>query len=230
MRRFNNVLKSFFVVAFVASLLWTTGCSSSKVQNASGKPLVQDSAIKQGALDNGMNYLIRENAEPKNRIQLRLVVKTGSCMEDDDQKGLAHFIEHLCFNGTEHFEKSAIVDYFESIGMQFGPEVNAETNFEQTVYMLELPADNPEMLKTSLLVLHDWACAVTFDPVEIEKERGVIVEEWRARTQGVQGRVTDKLIAGLFKGSRYADRFPIGDMDVIRNKHKLGMWKKRQTK
>ena len=101
--------------------------------------------------------------------------------------------------------------------MSFGPEVNAVTNFEQTVYMLELPADNPEMLKTSLLVLHDWASAVTFDPEEIEKERGVVVEEWRMRMQGVQGRVSDKEISVLLKDSRYADRLPIGYMDVIRN-------------
>ncbi len=218
MKKFNRVLNAIFVFAFVAALLFTTGCSSSKVESkTAGKQLVMDPAIKQGKLNNGMSYLIRENSEPKNRIQLRLIVETGSCMEDEDQKGLAHFIEHLCFNGTENFEKSAIVDYFESIGMQFGPEVNAETNFEHTVYMLELPADNPEMLKTSLLVLHDWACAVSFDPVEIEKERGVIVEEWRARTQGVQGRVMDKMFPALLKDSRFAERIPIGDMDVIRN-------------
>ena len=218
MKRFNNVFKTIFVVAFVAALLLTTGCSSSKVEKgSSGSQLVQDSAIKQGKLDNGMTYYIRENGEPKNRIQLRLVVKAGSCMEDEDQKGLAHFIEHLCFNGTENFAKSAIVDYFETIGMQFGPEVNAYTSFEETVYKLELPADNPEILKTGLLVLHDWASAVSFDPEEIEKERGVIVEEWRLRTQGVNGRVSDKEISLLLKDSRYEKRVPIGDMDVIRN-------------
>ena len=218
MKKLNRLFIAFIATAFVASVLLVTGCSSSGVQNKSnGKKLVMDSAYKQGKLDNGMSYLIRENGEPKNRIQLRLVVKTGSCMEDDDQKGLAHFIEHLCFNGTEHFEKSAIIDYFETIGMQFGPEINAETTFENTVYMLELPADNPEMLKTSLLVLHDWACAVTFDPVEIEKERGVIVEEWRARTQQVNGRLSDKILKNLFKDSRYGERITLGDMDVIRN-------------
>ena len=218
MKRFNNVIKTFFAVAFVASLLMTTGCSSSKVAaKGNGSQLVMDSAIKQGTLDNGMTYFIRENGEPKNRIQLRLVVKAGSCMEEDDQKGVAHFVEHMCFNGTEHFAKSAIVDYFESIGMSFGPEVNAYTRFEETVYMLELPADNPEMLKTGLLVLHDWASAVSFEPEEIEKERGVIVEEWRLRTQGVQGRASDKEIALLLKDSRYAERLPIGSMDVIKN-------------
>ena len=218
MKRFNKVIKTLFVVAFVSALFLTTGCSSSKVQNKSnGSQLVMDSAIKQGKLDNGMTYLIRENGEPKNRIQLRLVVKAGSCMEDDDQKGVAHFVEHMCFNGTEHFEKSAIVDYFESIGMSFGPEVNAYTSFEETVYMLELPADNPEILKTSLMVLHDWASAVTFDPAELDKERGVIVEEWRMRTQGIQGRVSDLEINMLLKDSRFADRVPIGDMNIIKN-------------
>ena len=217
MKRFNKVFKTFFVVAFVSSLLLATGCSSSKVASKSdGKQLVLDSAIKQGSLDNGINYFIRENGEPKNRIQLRLVVKAGSCMEDEDQKGVAHFVEHMCFNGTKNFEKSAIVDYFEKIGMKFGPEVNAYTSFEETVYMLELPADDPEILKTSLLVLHDWASAVSFVSEEIEKERGVIVEEWRMRTQGVSGRISDKLLPVLLNRSRYAERIPIGSMDVVK--------------
>ncbi len=216
MKKLTRLFAVIFTAAFVASVLFVTGCSSSKVAKG-GTPLVMDAAIKEGKLDNGMSYFIRENSEPKNRIQLRLVVKAGACMEDDDQKGIAHFVEHMCFNGTENFEKSAIVDYFESIGMAFGPEVNAETSFEQTVYMLELPADDIEMLKTSILVLHDWASAVTFDAEEIEKERGVIIEEWRMRMQGVQGRITDKEISVLLKDSRYADRLPIGDMDVIKN-------------
>ena len=218
MKKLNKLFAAFFAAAFVASLLLVTGCSTSKVENKSnGNQLVLDSAVKQGKLDNGMSYFIRENGEPKNRIQLRLVVKAGSCMEDEDQKGIAHFVEHMCFNGTENFEKSAIVDYFESIGMSFGPEVNAETSFEHTVYMLELPADNPEILKTSLLVLHDWACSVTFDPVEFEKERGVIIEEWRQRTQGVNWRVAMKEVGLVLKDSRYEKRLPIGDINVIKN-------------
>ncbi len=218
MKKLKSLIVALIATAFVASAFMVTGCSSSKVQSkSSGNQLVMDSAFKQGKLDNGMSYFVRENAEPKNRIQLRLAVKAGSCMEEDDQKGVAHFVEHLCFNGTENFEKSAIVDYFESIGMAFGPEVNAYTSFENTVYMLELPADDPEVLKKSLLVLHDWASAVTFDPEEIEKERGVIVEEWRLRNQGVQGRVSDKETALLLKDSRYAERLPIGDMDIIKN-------------
>ena len=218
MKKLNKLFAAFFAAALVASLLLVTGCSTSKVENKSnGNQLVLDSAVKQGKLDNGMSYFIRENGEPKNRIQLRLVVKAGSCMEDEDQKGIAHFVEHMCFNGTENFEKSAIVEYFESIGMSFGPEVNAETSFEHTVYMLELPADNPEILKTSLLVLHDWACSVTFDPVEFEKERGVIIEEWRQRTQGVNWRVAMKEVGLVLKDSRYEKRLPIGDINVIKN-------------
>ena len=218
MKKLNKLFAAFFATTLVASLLLVTGCSTSKVENKSnGNQLVLDSAVKQGKLDNGMSYFIRENGEPKNRIQLRLVVKAGSCMEDEDQKGIAHFVEHMCFNGTENFEKSAIVDYFESIGMSFGPEVNAETSFEHTVYMLELPADNPEILKTSLLVLHDWACSVTFDPVEFEKERGVIIEEWRQRTQGVNWRVAMKEVGLVLKDSRYEKRLPIGDINVIKN-------------
>ena len=218
MKKLKGLIIAFTAIAFVASALVVTGCSSSKVQSKSGgSQLVMDPTIKQGKLDNGMSYFIRENGEPKNRIQLRLVVKAGSCMEEDDQKGVAHFVEHLCFNGTEHFEKSAIVDYFESIGMQFGPEVNAYTSFEETVYMLELPADDPEILKTSLMVLHDWASAVSFNPTEVDKERNVIVEEWRLRNQGISGRVTDKLIPMIFKDSRFQNRLPIGSMDIIKN-------------
>ena len=218
MNQFNKLLKTFVAISFASTLLMATACH--RVDNASisnDKKLTLPSSLKKGELSNGMTYYLQENAEPKNRIQLRLVVKAGSCLEDDDQKGIAHFIEHLCFNGTKNFAKSAIVDYFEKIGMQFGPEVNAYTGFEETVYSLELPADDPEILRTSLLVLHDWACNVSFEPEEIEKERGVIIEEWRARTQNIHGRITDKTTSLLLKDSHYAKRLPIGDMDIIKN-------------
>lgn len=209
--------KNKFILVFAFFAMFLSACTTAKVSKVDNKQNILDPTIKVGHLENGMNYYIKENAEPKNRIQLRLVVKTGACMEEDDQKGVAHFIEHMCFNGTEHFEKSAIVDYFESIGMKFGPEVNAETNFEQTVFMLEIPADDEAMLKKSLLVLHDWASAVTFDPVELDKERGVIVEEWRVRKLGLQGRVMDSEVGFIFDGARYKDRLPIGDMNIIKN-------------
>lgn len=207
-----------FVLNFVALALCSTffiGCAS-KPKVVSESYLKMDEAIVQGKLENGMAYYVTENSEPKNRIVLRLVVKAGSNMEEEDQRGVAHFIEHLAFNGTENFEKSAIVDYFEKIGMDFGSDLNAYTSFDETVYKLEIPADDPEILKTALLILHDWASAITFPEEEIEKERGVVTEEWRLR-QGLQGRTNDKVIPLLLKDSQYEKRQPIGDMDVIHN-------------
>lgn len=216
--------------SFILSLLFTSfvlgtalaaiSCKSTdlnekgnKIANA-GTPLQFDSAVVRGSLENGMDYFVLHNEEPKNRIILRLVVKAGSCMEEEDQQGVAHFIEHLAFNGTEHFEKSAIVDYFEKIGMNFGADLNAYTSFEETVYKLEIPADDPSMLQQALLILHDWACAVTFPAEEIEKERGVVNEEWRLR-QGLQGRISDKQIHFLLKDSMFENRLPIGQMEIV---------------
>lgn len=206
-----NMVLIFFVLSFTF-----LSCASSGNKNVNVENSIQDSSVKIGLLDNGMHYYIKENAEPKNRIELRLVVKAGSCMEDDDQKGIAHFVEHMCYNGTKNFEKSAIVDYFESLGMAFGPEINAETSFENTTYIIQLPADNPEFLKKGLLVLHDWASEVTFNQEELDKERGVIVEEWRARKLGLGGRVSESEINYFLEGSRYAERMPIGDVDIIK--------------
>ncbi|MDR2897384.1 MAG: insulinase family protein, partial [Spirochaetaceae bacterium] len=207
------------VIVFVAVILaGMAGCSTvsgSRAPIDRGVPLTMDSAVVSGTLGNGMSYHVLENKEPENRIFLRLVVRAGSINEDDDQRGVAHFVEHLGFNGSEHFAENELIDYFESIGMSFGPEVNAYTSFEETVYMLEIPADDPEMLATSMLVLKDWASALTFDPVELEKERNVIVEEWRLG-RGVQGRIMDKVYPFIAEGSRYAERLPIGDMDTIR--------------
>ena len=218
---FKKSLK--FVLAFGLLFFVFAGCSctsSSASSVISGgvkeTPLVWDSSIKKGSLENGMTYFVQKNTVPANRILLRLVVKAGSCMEEDDQKGVAHFIEHLAFNGTENFEKSAIVDYFEKIGMNFGADLNAYTSFEQTVYMLEVPSDDPKMLETALLILHDWACAVTFPQEEIDKERGVITEEWRLR-QGLNGRISDKEIELCLKDSVYEKRLPIGEMEIIKN-------------
>lgn len=216
MNKLKKCLYSSFAILIVSSLILIGGCSSSGVGKLSGK-LEFDSSVKQGKLKNGISYFIKENSEPKNRIQLRLAIKAGSCMEDDDQKGIAHFVEHMCYNGTKHFRKSAIVDYFEAIGMKFGPEVNAFTSYENTIYVLEIPADNPEILKTSLTVLQDWAHEVSFDPEEIDKERGVVVEEWRGASLGLNGRISDKILSELLKNSRYDERKVLGDMNIIQN-------------
>jgi zinc protease len=176
-----------------------------------------DPAIRTGKLDNGLTYYIRQNDQPTDRAEIRLIINAGSVLEDDDQLGLAHFLEHMLFNGTRSFESTELVDFLESLGMEFGPDVNAYTSFDETVYMLQVPTDNPEMLDTALKVLEEWAAYATLDPEEIEKERGVVVEEWRLRDQDAYGRIRDQMIPLLLNNSRYAERLPIGDMDIIRN-------------
>ena len=173
-----------------------------------------DPAVRTGTLDNGLRWFVRENSEPENRAALRLVVNAGSVLEDDDQRGLAHFLEHMAFNGTENFEKQELVDYLESIGMEFGPEINAYTSFDETVYMLQIPLDDPEIVDTAFTVLADWSRRLTLDPEEVRKERGVVLEEWRLR-RGARQRVRDEQIPVLFHGARYAERLPIGLPEVI---------------
>lgn len=177
-------------------------------------PLPPDPDVVAGTLDNGLRYFIRENGQPENRAVLRLVVNVGSIVEDEDQLGLAHFVEHMAFNGTRHFEKSALVDYLESIGMAFGPHINAYTSFDETVYMLQLPMDDPEVLANGFQILQDWAAGQLFDPEEVDKERGVVVEEWRGR-RGAMARIQDQQVPVLFEGSLYAERLPIGKPEVL---------------
>jgi zinc protease len=174
-----------------------------------------DTAVIRGTLPNGLTYYVRRNAEPRARAELRLVVNAGSVLEDDDQRGLAHFLEHMAFNGTRRFEKHQIVDYLERVGMRFGPDVNAYTSFDETVYMLQLPTDSAGVLETGLQILRDWATDITLDSAEIEKERGVVIEEWR-RSRGAGARISDRQFPFLFAGSRYADRLPIGDLETLR--------------
>ncbi len=186
-----------------------------QVQAAELHPLTLDPQIRHGRLDNGLTYYIRQNRKPENRAALRLAVNAGSVLEQEDQRGLAHFLEHMAFNGTEHFEKQDLVNFLEGIGMRFGPDLNAYTSFDETVYMLEVPMDDPAVFEKALLVLEDWAGALTLDPVEIDKERGVVLEEWRLG-RGAQQRVLDRQIPVLFHDSRYAKRLPIGDPDILR--------------
>src|SRR6185503_10317074 len=143
-----------------------------------------------------------------------LVIKAGSVLEEDDQRGLAHFVEHMAFNGTKNFPKHDLIAFIESLGMRFGADANAYTSFDETVYMLQVPTDKPEALDRAFQVLEDWAHNVTFDPAEIEKERGVVLEEWRGN-RGAGMRTTEKLFPIVFKGSRYAERMPIGTPEII---------------
>ena len=177
-------------------------------------PLVFDPLVVRGTLTNGLTYYLRRNEEPRNRGQLSLVVKVGSVLEEDDQRGLAHFVEHMAFNGTERFAKQQIIEYLESIGSTFGGDLNAQTGYDYTTYWLEIPTDDPEIIETAFQILSDWAYAVTFQHDEVELERSVILEEWRGR-QGFNSRLQDNLYPLLYGSSRYAERMPIGIPDVI---------------
>ena len=180
------------------------------------RPVPMDPAVRIGTLANGLTYYVRENRKPEARAGLFLAVSAGSVDEDDDQKGLAHMTEHMAFNGTEHFPRQALIDYVESVGMAFGPEVNAFTSLDQTVYMLQVPTDDPELLDTGLRILEDWSHRVSFEDEEIDKERGVIIEEWRSGL-GADERIYDRQMPVIFHASKYAERHTIGDMDIIAN-------------
>ncbi len=176
--------------------------------------LPTDTSVTTGVFDNGLRYYIRANTRPEDRAELRLVVNAGSILEDDDQLGLAHFVEHMAFNGTRNYPKQELVEYLERIGMRFGPDINAYTTFDETVYMLTVPTDTVEVFEQAFQILEDWAHQVTFDDSEIDLERGVVIEEWRLG-RGAAARMLDKQFPVLFKDSRYAERLPIGDPDVL---------------
>jgi zinc protease len=183
-------------------------------------PLTQtvpvDPRITVGTLPNGLRYYVRANKNPQGRAELRLVVNAGSVLEEDDQRGLAHFVEHMCFNGTSHFPKQEVIAFLQSTGVRFGAHINANTSFDQTVYQLQIPTDNGGVIDRSMLILEDWAHAVSFDPEEIDKERGVILEEWRVGL-GADARILDAQLPVLLKDSRYAERLPIGKPDIIQS-------------
>ncbi|MGD8866403.1 MAG: insulinase family protein [Gemmatimonadales bacterium] len=210
--------KPFFALTLVLALMFGLGTPVAAQEEGQQLDdlLPVDPAVTIDTLSNGLRYYIRVNSEPRERAELRLVVRAGSILEDDDQQGLAHFVEHMAFNGTEHFEKQELVDYLEGIGMQFGPEINAYTSFDETVYILTVPTDSAELLATAFQILEDWAHAVSFEDEEIDKERGVVIEEWRLG-QGAAARLQKKQFPILFKDSRYAERLPIGKPETLEN-------------
>jgi len=177
-------------------------------------PLPLDPSVRTGTLPNGMTYYIKSNGWPENRVSLRLAVNAGSVLETDEQQGLAHFLEHMNFNGSKHFESGELVKYLESIGARFGADANAYTSFDETVYMLDLPADKDSLTIKGLWAMGDYAGRARLSDKEIEKERGVVLDEWR-RGRGAQARMLDKHFPVLFAGSEYAERLPIGKPDVI---------------
>jgi zinc protease len=167
-----------------------------------------------GKLPNGLRYYVRPNPKPPHRAELRLVVKAGSVLEDDDQRGLAHFVEHLEFEGTRHFPGQGISDFLSTLGLSIGPDANAATSYDDTQYTLRVPTDVPGVLDRALLVLEDWAQSATFTQTGIDHERGIVLAEWR-RQLGAAERTQDKIRRAQLEGSRYADRTPIGSPEVI---------------
>lgn len=177
-------------------------------------PVPPDPEIRIGRLENGLTYYIKQNSKPEKRIELRLAVNAGSICETDNEQGLAHFTEHMSFNGTKNFPGNKMIDELEEIGVRFGDELNASTGFDQTVFMLKVPTGKPEWIERGFRVLGDWAHGVSFDDNEIKKERGVVVEEWRMGL-GAEERMMQKYLPVLFRGSKYASRLPIGKVDIL---------------
>lgn len=180
-------------------------------------PLPTDPNVRIGKLDNGLTYYIRHNELPENRADFYIAQKVGSILEEDNQRGLAHFLEHMCFNGTTHFPGKGIINWLESIGVRFGQNLNAYTSVDETVYNIsDVPVIRDGIIDSCLLILHDWANDLTLDPKEIDNERGVIHEEWRSG-QGAMMRMYEKTFPIMYAGSKYGHRLPIGTIEVIDN-------------
>lgn len=189
-----------------------TALTAAKIENGA---IPNDPNVKIGKLPNGLTYYIRKNTEPKNRAELYLATRIGSLMEDDDQQGLAHFTEHMAFNGTKDFPKNEMINYLQKAGVRFGADLNAYTSFNQTVYQLPIPTDSAVVFKNGFKILANWAGKIVMEGEEIDKERGVIVEEDRQRGKNAQERMSKQLLPLLLKGSRYEKRLPIGKLDIL---------------
>jgi len=220
----NRFMKKIILFLTVLFGLFTVSCSvapktvkpaATKAETFNLKQkLPQDPNVITGKLKNGLTYYIRQNHKPEDRLTLRLVVNAGSILEDNDQQGLAHLCEHMAFNGTKHFHKQALVNYLESIGMRFGADLNAYTGFDETVYKLQVPTDSAKIVEKAFQILEDWAHWVTYNDKEIDKEKGVVIEEWRLG-RGARMRMLNEELPVLLKDSRYAVRLPIGQKAVL---------------
>ncbi|MUP46112.1 insulinase family protein [Gramella sp. BOM4] len=197
-------------------VLFLVAGSFAFAQTNDSDQIPKDPNVKIGKLDNGLTYYIRNNGKPEDKLELRLAIKAGSILENEDQQGLAHFIEHMNFNGTKNFEKNELVDYLQSIGVKFGADLNAYTSFDETVYILPIPSDDPEKLEGGFTVLEDWAHNALLTEEEIDKERGVVLEEYRLGL-GPDKRMMQEYLPKLMYNSRYAERLPIGKKEVIEN-------------
>ncbi len=209
-----DVLVAALPLAFGQTAVGRETTAASVASYRLAQPMPVDPEAVVGTLPNGLRYYVRANAKPPRRAELRLVVKAGSVLEDEDQQGLAHFVEHMEFEGTRHFPGQGITDFLGSIGVGIGPDANAQTSYDETQYMLRVPTDVPNVLDRALLVLEDWAQGATFDQSGIDRERGIVLSEWRMNL-GAGERTQDKIRRAQLEGSRYAERPPIGNPDII---------------
>ena len=206
-------MKKIFISIFAALL----GCTVSFAQQS--QPIPIDPAVKIGKLENGLTYYIRKNSEPAGQANFYIAQKVGSILEEENQRGLAHFLEHMCFNGTEHFPGNSLIKYCESIGVKFGENLNAYTSIDETVYNIDnVPVGKvPSAIDSCLWILHDWADGLLLTDEDIDSERGVIHEEWRTRANA-QIRILEKSLPVIYPdGNRYGNRMPIGTMEVVDN-------------
>ncbi|WP_079640718.1 M16 family metallopeptidase [Sphingobacterium nematocida] len=186
------------------------------VTSVNGQVLPQDSKLVKGQLKNGFRYYIYPDNGNNHQSYIQLFVNAGSLQEREDQLGLAHFVEHMAFNGSKNYPKNEVITYLESLGLKFGADLNAHTSYDETVYKITIDTKDEEHLHKALDIVYDWGFHLSFDSLEIEKERGVIIEEWRTK-QGVSSRMSDQSLPLIFYNSRYADRRPIGSLDILRH-------------
>ncbi len=209
-----NIMKKVKTVLLLLLMLFMS-IQASAQQNIGELPV--DPSIRIGKLKNGLTYYIRHNNNPENLVNFYIAQKVGSIQEEEEQRGLAHFLEHMCFNGTEHFPGKSLINYLESIGVKFGADLNAYTSIDETVYNIDnVPVKTKGAIDSCLWILRDWADGLLLEGEEIEKERGVIHEEWRGRNTAMM-RMQERMLADIFPGSRYGKRLPIGTMDVVDN-------------
>lgn len=213
-------MKLKIIVAAALALSFLTGNAQTDLQKDTKKlestKIPLNPNVKKGTLENGLTYYIQNNGKPADKLELRLVVNAGSILETKDQLGLAHFMEHMNFNGTKNFQKNELVDYLQSIGVKFGADLNAYTSFDETVYILPIPSDDPEKLEKGFQILEDWAHNATLTDEAIDDERGVVLEEYRLGL-GPNKRMMQEYLPKLMYGSRYADRLPIGTKENLDN-------------
>ena len=209
----TSLLKKLFTVLLILG----SAVSASAQQQPQMPPIPTDPNVRIGKLENGLTYYIRHNELPEDRADFYIAQKVGSILEEENQRGLAHFLEHMCFNGTNNFPGKTLTNYLESIGVRFGENLNAYTSIDETVYNIaNVPVIRDGIVDSCLLILHDWANDLTLDPKEIDNERGVIHEEWR-QGQGAMMRMYEQVLPKTFEGSKYGHRLPIGTIEVIDN-------------